>query len=284
MNSPIGKKIMIDQLSVLHFLCYWKLLSWLNLSVFSPPYCVVSPHSTRSFTKQDILTSNRLYLLRLFAYHRNPQESFCSSSDLKQKKILIHLVPLMNLTPQWLAVSSGPLSRIHLVWRRSGCSDDAVRPPLCDSHVSVHNLHILSDVERSLYLQNRNGLGWIVVKVRWVWVGSAWFGSVHLLLISLQTTADGTLFGKSLRGGFGCGRSPLCGTVEPERMSGFLEAIESDWGTFNQVERSRPQCSAAGRVEVARRCQISGKTQTYIQGFQLPPAVCVHSAYRRAWH
>lgn len=49
------------------------------------------------------------------------------------------------------------------------------------------------------------------------------------------------------------------------------------------MERPRPQCSAAGRVEAARRCQISEKTPTCIQGFQLPPAVCVRSAYRRAW-
>lgn len=31
------------------------------------------PLSTRSFTKQDILTSNRLYLLCLFAHFKNPQ-------------------------------------------------------------------------------------------------------------------------------------------------------------------------------------------------------------------
>lgn len=78
------------------------------------------------------------------------------------------------------------------------------------------------------------------------------------------------------------GRSPLRGTVEPERMSGLLEA-RVRLRNVCQVERSRPQCSSAGKVEAARRCQISGKTQTCIRGFQLPPAVCVRSAYRRAW-
>ncbi len=75
----------------------------------------------------------------------------------------------MNLTPQWLAVSSGPLSRIHLVGRRSGLPrwDNTVHPLLCDSvpcpffPKNYHNLHILIDMERSLYLQKRNGLYWI---------------------------------------------------------------------------------------------------------------------------
>lgn len=74
----------------------------------------------------------------------------------------------MNLTPQWLAVSSGPLSQIHLDGHRCGLPrwDNTIRPLLCDSLVSIvcrklPNLHILSDLERNFYLQNRNGLDWM---------------------------------------------------------------------------------------------------------------------------
>lgn len=112
-------------------------------------------------------------------------------------------------------------------------------------------------------------------------------GSIRLRLMWLQSTADGTLFGKSCGGDVcggvsGCGPSPLCETVEPERMSGLLKA-RVRFRNVCQVEASRPQCSAAGRAAAAARCRTLGKTQTCIRGFQLPRAVRVRSAYRRAW-
>lgn len=147
---------------------------------------------------------------------------------------------------------------------------------------NYHSLHILSDMVLSLYLQNRNGLDWI----QWRCVSLSWvclvfrFGPPPSDVATVYSRWH--IIWKELGGGSGFGRSPLCGTVEPERMSGLLEA-RVRLRNVCQVERSRPQCSAAGRVEVARRCQISEKTQTCIQGFQLPLAVCVRSAYRRAW-
>lgn len=49
------------------------------------------------------------------------------------------------------------------------------------------------------------------------------------------------------------------------------------------VEPSRPQCSAACKVVVARRCQVWGKTRTCIQGSPQRRAVCVHSAWKTVW-
>lgn len=55
-------------------------------------------------------------------------------------------------------------------------------------------------------------------------LGSARVRSVHPLLMSLRSTADGTLFGKSFGAALVAAAPDLCGTVEPERMSGLLEA------------------------------------------------------------
>lgn len=92
----------------------------------------------------------------------------------------------MNLTPQWLAVSSGPLSRFHLVWRRSGLPrwDNTVRQLLCDSHVSVclqkTTLTFTFSVTWSSVSIYRTEMDWFgYSEGAWVWVGSAWFFSVR---------------------------------------------------------------------------------------------------------
>lgn len=73
--NPIGKKIGYDlsAFSAPSFMLLEVTLLTKPFSLFSSVFCCFA--STRSFTKQDILTSNRLYLLRLFAYFRNPQKS-----------------------------------------------------------------------------------------------------------------------------------------------------------------------------------------------------------------
>lgn len=186
----------------------------------------------------------------------------------------------MNLTPQWLAVSSGPRSRIHLVVVYLVGTSTAVWQSRV--HCFPRTTFTIS-VTRSAVSIYRTEMDWIGYSEGvWFWVGSAWFGSVHLLLMSLQSTADGTLFGKSRGVGPGLWALPSC--VEQWNRRGCLGLLEARVRVRNvcRVERSRPQCSAVGRVEAARRCQVSGKTQTCIQGFQPPPAVCVRSAYRRA--
>lgn len=113
------------------------------------------------------------------------------------------------------------------------------------------------------------------------WLGSVRFGPPPSDVATVYNRWH--VIWKEFGGSSACGCSPLRGTVEPERMLGLLEARVRLRNICHR-ERSTPQYSAAGRVEVAKLCQISWKTQTCIQGFQPLPAVCVRFAYRRAWH
>lgn len=242
---------MIDQLSVLRLSRWWKSLSWLYLSVFFPPRFAVSPHSTREFTKQDILTSNRLYLLRLFAYFRNPRRQVlfilrplhwktknnkmsCSShvSDTAVAGSEFRC-PKSNpscLTPSWSRLLGQHVSVCAAVWPSCvRCLPKMTVP----SHSQWRGAQSLST--------ERKWTGSDIVKVHESELGL--LGSVRSTSFwccySLQQMAR---YLERVGGGSGCGRSPLRGTVEPERMSGCWR-LESDWGTFvkwNDLDDSVP--------------------------------------------
>lgn len=57
-----------------------------------------------------------MYFLCLFAYFRKTLLEKLLILSPGKEEIIKHLVPLVNPTPQWLAVSSGPQSRTQLIW------------------------------------------------------------------------------------------------------------------------------------------------------------------------
>lgn len=161
---------MIDRLPVLRLLLEVTLLTK-PFSLFPSVFCclaslhkVISQHKT-SWHLTDCVCSVCLLITETLGrvlFILRP-------SYWKTKEIIQQLFPLMNLTPQWLAVSSGPLSRIHLVCLRSGlpCWDNTVRPLLGDSHVSVVCWNSVAWSTVSIY---RTEMDWIGYS-EGVWVG-----------------------------------------------------------------------------------------------------------------
>lgn len=98
--------------------------------------------------------------------------------------IIKHLVPLTNLTLERLAVSSGPRNRIHSVSLSFVVQQHQKKVYLA---ANDRTLHILSDSERSLYLQARKWVEVSKVRVRFLLAG------VHFHRTLLQSTADGAL-------------------------------------------------------------------------------------------
>lgn len=104
-------------------------------------------HSQNKISRHVVFARSVCLFQKLF-------QAYCSSSDLDAGHTTTHRVPLMNLTPQWPAVSPA-----------ESVSFDAVVP----------RRRVLTDVERTVYLQDRTGLD--IVKVRGSESGR--LGSVH---------------------------------------------------------------------------------------------------------
>lgn len=195
---------------------------------------------------QNILTFNRLLLLRLFSYFGDPQKGFVHPQTfiLENKKDRKTFCS-SHESDTAAAGSEFRFRRIGLCYR---CGlprcHDTVRPLLCAICSSFpknyYNFHMFRDMKHSLYLQNRNRLEWIQQRC----VSLSWdlLGSVHLLLMSLQSTADGTLFGKSW-GAAQVVAAPVC--VKQWNRRGCLGywRLKSDLGTFvkwNNLDHSVP--------------------------------------------